>query len=179
MRCWDENFYVDETIREVKIPKDKHNRKITLIGAGIGIKNDDVELIDWCGIAFYYVKNNGKKNGNGYWSILGKKCLEMIVEQTKKYKPEKIYICNQIAFYTLKSICYLNLNSSYVKNLIKKMKPVTQTDYRGNGIYKTKQKVGRLVKKNLGVEISTEDFEKILKGKLFDLKTGELFNLRF
>jgi len=181
MECWDGNFYIDETIHYLRIPEDKYNRKISLIGAGVGIKNESVELLDWCGIGFYYVKTNHtnkSKNGNGYWNFLGKQCLELILAQKSKFSPNKIYICNQIAFYVMKAIFSLD-SSREVKSLIKKMCPVIHRAYKHeNGIYQAKQKVGKLVKKKFRIKISTEEIAKILRGRLYDIKRKEIISIK-
>ncbi len=174
MRGWDGNFYIDEAIRFLKIPDDERQRKITLIGAGIGIKNETVELIDWCGIGFYRAKKNENKNksGNDYWNYLGKQCLNLILEQ--EYRPEKIYICNQIAFYVMRAILSSRPRKE-LKCLAKKLMPVSHRAYKGeNGIYQAKQKVGKRLREKLKVKISPEDMGKILQGRLYDLKKREI-----
>lgn len=177
MQHLEKNFYVDETVKFLNL-YDKQKRKITFIGAGVGIKNDDIELLDWCGIAFYH-PNGSNKNGNGYWSLLGKECLDLILLQSYKYKPEKIYVCNQIAFYIMKAIFSSKVKEKEVVKIVKRMKPVTHKGYRGcNGIYQTKQKVGNLVKDMLRTKISQENISKILQGRLYDLKREEIFEAK-
>lgn len=177
MQGLDRNFYVDESVRFLNL-YDKQKRKITLIGAGVGIKNENVELLDWCGIAFYQ-PNGNNKNENSYWSLLGKKCLELILFQSSNYKPEKIYVCNQIAFYIMKAIFSYKIHEKEIVKIVKRMKAVTHKGYKGyNGIYQTKQKVGKLVKSMLKTKISQENISKILQGRLYDLKREEIFEAR-
>jgi hypothetical protein len=178
MQSLDRNFYVDESIRFLNL-HNSQKRKITLIGAGIGIKNENVELIDWCGIAFYQ-PNGNNKNGNGYWTILGKECFDLIFLRAREYRPEKIYVCNQIAFYIMKAIISYKKSSRQLCSIVKSMKPVIHKEYRryNNEIYKTKQKVGNLVKKKLKVSLSKEEIIKILEGKLYDIKRKEIINLK-
>ncbi|MEM5834734.1 MAG: hypothetical protein QXQ69_02705 [Candidatus Aenigmatarchaeota archaeon] len=175
---WDGNFYVDESVKTLNL-QDKQKRKITIIGAGVGIKTDNVELLDWRGIAYYQPNGNNKfKNGNGYWSLLGKETLELILNKSHDYKPEKVYVCNQIAFYVMKAALSFKSPTREIKSLVKRMVPVTHRGYRGyNGIYKTKQKVGKLVKRKLTVKLSSEDIAKILQGMLYDLRRREMIEL--
>jgi len=52
---------------------------------------------------------------------------------------------------------------------------VTHREYRNqNGIYRTKQAVGKLVKDELKVKISPDDIARILEGKLYDVKCRTL-----
>jgi len=182
MECWDGNFYVDETIHYLRIPEDKYNRKISLIGAGVGVKNESVELLDWCGIAFYRAKTNQanrNKNGNGYWNFLGNQCLQLILMlQKNKFRPNKIYVCNQIAFYIMRAVLSTKPNKE-IKSLVKKMRPVIHRAYKHeNGIYQAKQKVGKLVKKKLRIKLSPKEIAEILKGRLYDIKTKELISIK-
>ncbi|MEM5883186.1 MAG: hypothetical protein QXQ77_03015 [Candidatus Aenigmatarchaeota archaeon] len=136
---WDGNLYVDESVKTL-IFLLCLSCKFNLIGAGVGIKTDNVELLDWRGIAYYQPNGNNKcKNGNGYWSLLGKETLELILNKSHDYKPEKVYVCNQIAFYVMKAAISFKTPTKEIKSLVKRMVPVTHRDYRGyNGIYKTK-----------------------------------------
>jgi len=174
---WDRNLYVDEALRYFSIPKDKEGRTITMIGAGVGLKEG---LLDWCGIAYYYKndaeKGNGK-NSNGYWRVLGKQCLQLIVNEYFKLRAERVYICNQIAFYVMQAAATngLVMQERKIKHLLKSIKPVTHRRYRNNnGIYKAKQDVGKKVRRKLDVKISPEHIKRILEGKLYDIRHERL-----
>lgn len=175
---WDGNFYVDESVKSLNL-QDKQKRKITLIGAGVGIKTDSVELLDWRGIAYYQPNGDNKfKNGNGYWCLLGKETLDLILAKSCEYKPERVYVCNQIAFFVMKAILSFKKPTREIKSLVKRIIPVTHRGYKGyDGIYKTKQRVGKLVKGKLKFKLSPEDTAKILQGMLYDLRRGEIIEL--
>ena len=188
---WDSNLYVDEAIGSYRLQRDQlDGRHLELIGAGVGIKDGNVELVDWRGISYYKKahnlnnvnvkngsnKNNGNgSNGNGYWLALGGMCLDMLLHEFSDLRPDKIYICNQIAFYVMQAAATTDVSSTSsskkLRSMLKNMRPVTHREYRGyNGVYRAKQAVGKMVSEKLKVKIFPEDAAKILEGRLYDVR---------
>lgn len=131
---WDRYFYVDEAIRSISAPNGK---KITLMGAGLGVRYDKTKLRDWCAIAYH----NEKNGENGYWNVLGDKCLELILDECSKSKPDKIYVCSPTAFFVMRSLVTANLPRRQSEFLTKAIKPICKDRYMNhNHLYKSLMK---------------------------------------
>ena len=181
---WDGCFYVDESVNGLE-------KGITVIGAGVGIRQGCVKLLDYCAIA--YKKNNRYSycngNGNGYWRTLALQSLRLIEAQHDAYRPSQIYVCNHTHVHIDRVINAMKASSKSSKEnptklttdqlkelenfqkLFDKMCAVTSDNVSRN-IYRAKQEVGDEVKKKIAVKIKKEDEMGVLEGRILDLKLG-------
>jgi len=165
-------FYADEAERFLWL-KDKRGRFLTAMGAGLGIKDGSIKLLDWCGILYY--PRVQQKNGNGYWYLLGQQFLELLEEYYSKYEPSKIYICEQIGIYVEKAMKSNGIDRTKIipEGCIERIN--RHCKKRNASAYKAKEEVGWSVKKCLHVELSEDILKEVLKGMAYDIKSKNCF----